>query len=247
MYNTNNQKTTHIFLSGLSLLALTAFLTFLALFGYYLWIEVMGSPEEKQEIFQQFSTQFREIPENIAYNGESLSTDEVEALIYNNTPVLGIANAPVTIVMFIDFHCPYCIQSYETLKSVQEQYGPVLRVVFKHFPVDALDADATQTAIAAQCAQQSGQFWPYYSKIFESEARDSTTLTAYAHALGIPLDTFQYCIQTEQSKAHILADIEDGVDVEIRGTPTYIVNGQKIEGAITREQWDTLIIQSLKQ
>ena len=246
-YTQSHISIKRIFRIGFISLVIGAFLLFIGLFGYYLWIELLGDNSQKETIATQFSADFRKNP-NIHYSDETIITPtDVENIIRSNTPVLGSPDAPVTIVMFIDFHCPFCKQAYPTIQALQEQYGPILRIVFKHFPVNALHPEATNTSMAAQCTQSFGKFWQYHDILFESEDKSEGTLSHYAKTVGIPLTQFQSCISTNQTQSHITEDLRDGIAFGIQGTPTYIVNGKKIEGAITLKQWDTVIIQSLKQ
>lgn len=169
------------------------------------------------------------------------------ALIYESTPTLGPADAPVTVIMFIDFECPFCQQSYATFKGVAEQYQPVLRIAYKHFPLVSIHPRALIAGEAATCAHDQGKFWEFYDILFREKVFTEAALSSYATDLGLDINRFNTCLKTNRHTPTLETDLQDGIAAGVRGTPTYFVNGRKVEGVITREEWNTILLEALEQ
>ncbi|MCA9371407.1 thioredoxin domain-containing protein [Candidatus Woesebacteria bacterium] len=102
-------------------------------------------------------------PQNLAFNPEPAQIN------LGNSPMQGTANAPVTIVEFSDFQCPYCARAYSTVKQIQEMYGDKVKVVYKQFPLTQIHPDAMRAAQASLCARDQGKFWELHDKMFEAQ------------------------------------------------------------------------------
>lgn len=229
-------------LAGLLALALAAFLS---LFLYYLWITRFGTPEQQQQLAGKFSDQFTQIP-GILDRTIPLPDDfSAQTYIYQTTPVLGPKDAPVTVLAFIDFECPYCRQAYPGFAQVMTEFEGVVHIAFKHFPVDIIHPRATAASVAAHCAQQTGQFWPYYEQLFTHNALTDSALQSYASTLGILTPSYIACLDDVTNRSVINQDIQDGIDLGVRGTPTYIINNQKVEGVTELADWREVILQAL--
>ncbi|MFH1286366.1 MAG: DsbA family protein [Candidatus Magasanikbacteria bacterium] len=224
-----------IFIAILSVL-LFAGLAFGSLVGYYAWKIKTGNTELLAE-FQQASD---------SLSATSLERiDNPESLIDPFNPTTGPKNAKVTIIMFKDFLCTYCQEAYPVFKKIQQQYGEAVRVVFKHFPIESIHPGTTQVSIAAACAHEQGKFWEYYDQIFTQKAFAQSDLHTYAQELNLDLNKFGSCLLSERHETTINQDLTDGLKAKIQGTPTYIVNDLKVEGVLTQQQWNTLILEEL--
>lgn len=146
-------------------------------------------------------------------------------------PMLGPENAPVTIVEFGDFQCPYCRQAEETLKTVREKYGERVRLVFMDYPL-SFHAHAMQAANAARCAEEQGKFWQYHDALFADQSTlGPDGLKATAKKMGLNLERFDACFAGDKYEAAIKQDVSEGNQLELRGTPTFFIDGRPVVGA----------------
>lgn len=154
-----------------------------------------------------------------------------------NAPSLGRADAPVTLVEFSDFQCPYCRQFQPTLKRLVNEFGADLRVVYRHFPVVQLHPDAFNAAKASLCAQEQSRFWEMHDLMFEEQDRLSLEqLEEKAVRLGLDRAVFAECLASDRHVAQIETDVRAGNRADIAGTPALFVNGILLDpGAIPYE------------
>lgn len=230
-------------------LILVIFMLFGILVGYYLiQVRFLGNQanieqnlSEKLLQSQKFT---RAVSEKLGKNTpQNIST---ASLIHSYTPRYGSEAAPIEIVMFIDFECPYCQESYPIVKKIIQKYDNAVTVVFKHFPIAEIHPDAISAAIAAQCAGEQHKFWEFYNYLFEKKDLSADAYRAYAIDLALDLNAFNACQNNPQTREYIEQDMADGVALGIGGTPTYILNGTKIEGVLTADIWDSLIVSKLQ-
>jgi protein-disulfide isomerase len=147
-------------------------------------------------------------------------------------PSLGPESAPVTIVEFSDFHCPFCRSVQPTLEQLLARYPKDVRLVYKHFPLDSLHPEARRAAEASWCAQQQDKFWPYHDRLYAIGPDGSdTTLTTVARETGLDLTAFQQCLGGNEAADVVNADVSEGVRFGISGTPGFFINGRFMSGA----------------
>ena len=147
-------------------------------------------------------------------------------------PVLGPAQAKITIVEFGDFQCPYSAQARRLLNTVAQQYKDQVRVVFRGFPLSQ-HPRAQQAAEAAQCAAEQGKFWAYHDLLFDnSEALEPADLKRYASVAELNLDQFNACLASERPAQAVLADRSAGQRFGVAGTPALFVNGMRLQGVL---------------
>jgi len=143
----------------------------------------------------------------------------------NGYPALGSERASVTIVEFADFQCPFCQQAVQTLNQVVARYADRVRVVFRHFPLPS-HAYAQKAHEAAECANEQGKFWAYHDAIFANQGALSVDdLEKYAANLGLDTGQFNQCLDTGKYAEKVKKDVEDGMKYNVRGTPTFFING----------------------
>lgn len=170
-----------------------------------------------------------------------LEEPKLPALTQNDAaPSLGSSDAIVTITEFSDFECPYCRASQPVIRQVLKDYGKEVRLVFKHLPLD-IHADAFLSAQAAFCAGQQGMFWQYHDALFASAALSRETLTKIAGKQGLNLSKFGVCLTSDASRAAILADTIEARQLGISSTPTFVINGTLIKGAIGFDEFKSII------
>ncbi|MEO5331448.1 MAG: thioredoxin domain-containing protein [Magnetococcus sp. YQC-5] len=158
----------------------------------------------------------------------------------------GDAKAPVTIIEFSDFECPYCRRAQNVLKKVQETYGNKVRMVFRHYPLP-FHAKAPKASEAAQCAADQGKFWPMHDVLFaEKTSLEVPELKKQAKTLGLEQEPFDTCLDSGKHAARVTADLTDGKKLGVTGTPTFFINGIRLVGAQPFEKFKSVIDDELK-
>ncbi|WP_242361254.1 thioredoxin domain-containing protein [Anaeromyxobacter sp. SG17] len=160
-------------------------------------------------------------------------------------PVRGNPKAPVTIVLFSDFQCPFCARVGPTLDEVQRTYGDKVKVVWKHQPLP-FHQQALPAAEAAEAAREQGKFWQMHDKLFASQRELSPdAFTRIAREIGLDSKKFQASVQSGKARARIQQDQQLAASVGAQGTPTMFVNGERVVGAVPFEQLKAVIDRQL--
>jgi protein-disulfide isomerase len=161
---------------------------------------------------------------------------------------MGPDDAPVTIVEFSDYQCPYCSRAEPVVQQVLERYPSQVRFVFRHFPLEQIHPLARGAAEAAACANEQGRFWEFHGKLFASGAKlDAESLQQYASDLELDLEAFQACVDERRFQAAIEADLVAGRQAGVTGTPVFFVNGIRMSGARPLEDFVSTIEKELRQ
>lgn len=148
------------------------------------------------------------------------------------SPTSGPANAPVTVVVFSDFQCPFSAQVRRLLHRLGELYPSTLRIVLRNFPLDQ-HQQARGAAEASLCAAEQDKFWPYYDMLFENAAALAPAdLRRYAGQAELNVATFDACVASERPKLGVAADEEEAGRVGVHATPVLFVNGKRIVGVL---------------
>ena len=157
----------------------------------------------------------------------------VENVSVDDDPSWGPADAPVTIVEFSDFQCPYCARFVtQTLPQIKQTYEGKVRFVFRDFPLSQIHENAEKASEAAECANEQGKFWEYHDKLFSSQsALDVASLKSYASQLGLDTATFDQCLDSSKYAQEVQKDLQDGTSYGVDGTPAFFVNGLLVVGA----------------
>ncbi len=159
-----------------------------------------------------------------------LTPPKVE-VAYDPGRVRGNPNAPVTIVEFSDFQCPYCRRAQATLKDLLAKYNGQVKLAYRDFPMRNLHPQAQIAAEAARCAEAQGKFWPYYDALFADQTKlDTEDLAATATQLGLDPNNFRSCLADRKFDAAIDQDAKDGMTAGVAGTPAFFVNGEFVNG-----------------
>jgi protein-disulfide isomerase len=161
-------------------------------------------------------------------------------------PVRGSLTAPVTIVEFSDFHCPYCKRIQPVLDQVLAKYAGKVKLVFRDFPIDGLHPQARAASEAARCATEQGKFWEFHDVVFKSDP-DATpaTLDRIAKEIGLDLNAFTSCRTSGKYKTPVQASNQEGTALGITGTPTFFINGRILVGAQPVEAFSKIIDEEL--
>lgn len=171
-------------------------------------------------------------------------------------PSIGPADAPVTIVEFSDFQCPHCRNGAQIMHSVQQRFPGQVRVVFRNFPLDSgcnrkversMHPYACEAARAAVCSHKQGKFEPVYEALFENQARLAPgKVTQLAQEAGTDAAALAACLSSQEASLAVSRDVEEGLRLDIQSTPTFFINGHKVEGALPPPVWARMIDELLK-
>lgn len=239
--NNARTKTVGIILASIASLFV---MTFLYFFVSYSWQLKYGDTDNINQLTRTFGGG---ITSSGTRSNIPVSIPDYRQFIRNDNPTIGAVSAPITILMFIDFQCPFCQASFPILKEVMSTYDSAVRVVFKHYPITSIHPDAFRTAQASMCAYAQGRFWEFHDAVFSVRALDESSLYTYAGASSINLLAFERCMQGTTYDRVINQDLEDGLAIGVRGTPTYLVNGRVVEGSPDIAGWQQLILEELNK
>ncbi len=140
-------------------------------------------------------------------------------------PSMGPSDAPITLVEFSDFECPFCSQFVATLEEVKKKYGDQVRLVFRQFPL-SIHANAPKAAEASLCAGDQDKFWPMHDLLFQEQSRlDLPALKDKASRLGLDRSEFDHCLDSGKHSEQVQKDMRAGGTVGVTGTPALFVNG----------------------
>jgi protein-disulfide isomerase len=140
----------------------------------------------------------------------------------------GPASAPLTLVEYGDYECPYCGAAYPIVKQIERTLGDQLRSVFRNFPLGEVHPHAVQAAEAAETAAAQGRFWEMHDRLYENQRLlDTKDLIAHADALGLDVDRFQADLREHAYEKRVQDDFMSGIRSGVNGTPTFFINGRR--------------------
>lgn len=166
-----------------------------------------------------------------------------------NNPYLGSENAAVTIIEFGDYECPYCKEWYlQVYPQIMSAYSGKIRFVFRDFPLSSIHADALPAAEAADCAGEQGKYWAFHDKLLSGGLTlGMDAYTTYAKNLGLNLDTFNTCVQTNKYENQVETNVTFATNLGIQSTPTFFINGIAVVGAQSFDVFKQIIDQELSK
>jgi protein-disulfide isomerase len=163
-------------------------------------------------------------------------------------PSRGPASAPVNIVVFSDFQCPFCKQYLSTLSEVTGKYPDQVRVIYRHLPLISLHPNAEVAAEASVCAARQGKFWELHDAMFaEQNALAAADLKEKAKKLGIESQSFAQCLDTGAAKPEVRADEQAADELGLGGTPASFINGRFLGGAASPTDLSAIIDDELRR
>jgi protein-disulfide isomerase len=150
--------------------------------------------------------------------------------------VRGPADAPVTILEYGDYECPYCRGAFRDVHLLLDRYPDTVRFVFRNFPIEQIHPHAEQAAEAAEAAAAQGKFWQMYELLLQPYAElDTNSLAGYAEAIGLDVAKFRADLASRAYSARINHDVQEGIQNGVNATPKFYVNGQRIDGKVPLE------------
>ncbi|MEE3329214.1 MAG: thioredoxin domain-containing protein [Myxococcota bacterium] len=211
-------------------------------------------PDPQLEQFQDRIRAFLDTRRSDSIYDPLYESAEVEVLIERERiqvaavgASMGPENAPVTIIEFSDFECPYCSRVVPTIKQIAAQYPEQVRIVYRHLPL-SFHANAKLAAQASVCADQQDQFWGFHDKLFEKQKEmKRENLMAHATELNLDMAAFESCLDDPRTVALVDADIAAAAEVGATGTPAFYVNGIMLSGAQPFENFEAVINAELEE
>ena len=163
----------------------------------------------------------------------------VEGVSSDDDPFLGSPEAPITIIEFSDFECPFCKRFFDgTLKDIITNYVDTGKVkyVLRDFPLSDIHPDAEIAAEAANCANEQDKYWEFHDLLFQNQedwisGNTTVEFKKYGSSLGLNEEQFALCLESGKYVDEILMDMQDGLNAGVQGTPTFYINGVKVVGA----------------
>lgn len=181
-------------------------------------------------------TKFQQSDTPVAAPAEIDMAKLAPAGVPNSSP-----GAPITIVGFFDFECPYSKEANAVMQQTITAYGDKVNFVFRNFPLTDIHPDAMLAAEAGECANSQNKFWQMSDKLFGGPSLSTDAINLYAEQIGLDKTTFANCLASYQSKGSVLKDILDGQAEGVGGTPTWFIDGQKVEGVLSIENFKKII------
>jgi protein-disulfide isomerase len=233
-------KRWHIFAALLPVVFLAGLLA-----GYLVWgrnilktagpAAVANNPTQAQNSTQSTNPTAIPTPKTVRYT-----------VPVGDSPSIGAANAPVTIIEFADFECSYCQKwQKEVFPQLMSNYGDKIRFVYRNFPLSG-HASAVPAANAAMCANDQGKYWEYHDKLFGMTLPlETASYQKYASDLGLDMTRFNDCYSNNGDQAKIKADVTFATSLGVDQTPTFFINGLAVLGAESYDFFKQVIDQEL--
>lgn len=164
--------------------------------------------------------------------GEPEIPQTVYAVDVGEAPQIGPAGAPVTVVLFTDFQCPFCRKASKMIEKLRARYGDDVRIAFKHHPMQKLHPEAFFAHEAAVGAHVQGKFWAFHDALFAHEGpMGRPELESIARQAGLDIATFNSDLSRRAHRSVVEADLKQGAGLGVTGTPTFFINGRRVVGA----------------
>lgn len=181
-----------------------------------------------------------------AFTADKTATSTVAAksapLVRDNNSSFGNPQAKLQIVMFGDFECPFTRDAFPVVRQLMKDYGNRVYFVWRDYPLINDHPQAMEAAVAARCAGVQGKFWEFFDVLFVNQNDlSATALQKYAGQVGLDKDLFISCLKSSASRKEVQQDMADGVKFGVKGTPTFFVNGYKMEGVPPVDAWAEII------
>ena len=194
---------------------------------------IRNNPQVILESLQNYQEQQRQQQEQQRQSLLDKMKNDPNSLI-GESPTLGSSSAEIVMFEFSDFQCPFCSRASSTIKQFMDKHGNDVRLVYKHLPLKSIHPQATPAAIASWAAMKQGKFWEYHDALFENQNRLGQELyIEIAQSLNLDLEKFNRDRSSTEAETSVNNDIQLARELELTGTPTFILNGELFSGALS--------------
>lgn len=201
-------------------------------------------PERCEMMLSHYDDVLKDLKQREAMN-KPLPKEKVAELTAGNPPSFGPEDAKVTIVEFSDFQCPYCGRAAQVVEKLRKEYGDKVHFVFRQYPLP-MHPNARPAAEAALAAHAQGKFWAFHDKLFaDQRALSREAYDKYAKEVGLDVKQFDQAIESKKFADAIQSDMKLGQEVNVRGTPTMFINGERVPNPTSYEVVKGLIDKKL--
>ena len=171
-----------------------------------------------------------------------------DVAIETSDPSLGRTSAPITLIEFSDFQCPFCQRVAPTLKKLRETYGDKVRIIWKDFPLTQIHPQAFKAGEAAHCAGDQGKYWEYHDRLFANQQQlQPDELKKHAADLGLDATAFNACLDASKYGERVRDGVAQGQRLGVNSTPTIYINGRMLSGAQPYETFVSVIDEELSR
>jgi protein-disulfide isomerase len=175
-------------------------------------------------------------------NNNPVNTNERVKLAIGDSPIRGNILAPVNIIVFSDFQCPYCKDAESKMNTILARYGDNISYVFKNYPLTQIHQYAYDAALAAQCAKEQGKYWEYHDYLFlHNDQLEKQYLEEYANVFGLKTDQFNTCLESKKYSFVLDQDVRDARAAGVSSTPTFFINGIRVVGDLNEAEYVKVI------
>ncbi len=174
---------------------------------------------------------------------ENIEENSLTQYLMDDDPILGSEDALITIIEFGDYECPFCKQWHEEIwPQLQTTYPQMIRLVYRDFPLVGLHENAVPAAEAANCAGAQGKYWEYHDLLFQNQSSLSEEqYTVLAGELGLSISEFTTCLTNQTYATEVEADFQEAITFGLTGTPTFFINGYRVEGVPSIDDFQGII------
>ena len=205
--------------------------------------QVVAAIEQQRpgQALREFISELRLAADDIVLTVDTLGPPRQQVEVLPEDPSRGPSDAPVVVVEFSDFQCPFCQRATVTLDELFDRYDGQIRFVYKDYPLPN-HPDAFKAAEAGNCAHEQGKFWEFHDKMFLSQdALDVPSLNEYAAELGLDAPAFATCLDEDRYADRVRRDLQVGQQYGVSSTPTVFINGRQVLGAAPFETFDEIV------
>lgn len=231
-------------------LVVAAFAGLMILFGYYFTRSFFAIRSGGADAWYR---QTVESSVSRAVANTQVTEQDLRALTREGRPSVGPVDAPLTVVAFLDYQCPFCQRSAAALREAMVKYQHRVRFIIRDFPIEEIHPEAFQSALGARCAfaQDASKGWAMHDALYLNQSQQTPAdVERYAAQAGIDMIKYRTCVEGQIFAGSIREDLADGLRAGVQGTPTYFFNGIRIQGVPTDRQseyFDFLIQRFLEE
>lgn len=242
----NNNRSAKIFIWGG--LGIVGFFVLVILFVFLSMFNTGNNTPKQKEINPQKNINSNQVNTDSSSSADIFVTLEPQLpkITYPSVtfidPQIGSKDAPITIIEFSDFNCPYCSEVQSVLQDVLEKYDGIVRLAWKNLPITEIHPSSLKAAEAAMCAADQDKFWPYHDLLFKNQGSFSQAdLVKLAKDLDLDAGSFEACLDDRKMFPRIQKSLQEAKDLQIDGTPHFYINHQEISGVASLEDFSAVI------